>query len=192
MCVRVCVVLLGEERDITKSFEIVFFNLHKQKRNTRNKQWVYKGILWNPFSDDLIQKCVFAAWEASDRGLEERGRENEDSLPEFYFFYYVQVGMCLWVFVCVSGFRRLPLISRQRLYSHLLPIFSQTLRNLSPPHFWLSLSLSCCQVFNNLFFPQPSPICFLSSTFILIYFSPLHWVLGHRFLSHRDMLFLFL
>ncbi len=101
------------------------------------------------------------------------------------------VTVCLCVCVCVCGFRRLSLICRLRLDSHLPKIFSQTLRNLSPPHLCLSLSLSGCQVSNDLFLPFLPLVCLLFTTFALIYFSLLHWVLGHILLSHRDVLPLF-
>lgn len=90
--------------------------------------------------------------------------------------------MC--VCVCVCACVPLPLICRLRLDSHLLKIFFQTLRNLSPSY---SCSVSHCQIFSDLSSTLPL-VCCLSSTFTLICFSLPYWVLGHRFPSHRDVL----
>lgn len=84
--------------------------------------------------------------------------------------------------VCMCVFSRLPLICRLRLESHLLKNFSfpDTQRSVTPSP-WFSLAVR---------FPTISlcPPCFPpSSTFTFIYFSILHQVLGHTFLSPTEM-----
>lgn len=65
---------------------------------------------------------------------------------------------------------------------------SQTLRNLSPPHFGLSLAVR----FSGILFPPLCSVCFLSPTFMLIYFSLLHWVLRQILFPQRCDLSLFI
>lgn len=122
-------------------------------------------------------------WEIENRKMTEEG-ENQDSLPG-------KKKSCLYnaqMYVCVLGFD-VYLWSAGWDEIHTCWRFSsQTLRNLSPPHFGLSLAVR----FSGILFPPLCSFCFLSPTFMLIYFSLLHWVLRQILFPQRCDLSLFI
>ena len=134
----------------------------------------------------------FCLRDERDRESEELGRENKDSLPETNS----QAQSCVFASVCVCVCVGLESTSASdlslRLDSHLLKsFFPDTQKSVTSTALPLPVSLWVSS-FQWAFSSALPLVCSLSSTSTLIYFSLLHWLLGHIFLPHRDVLFSFL